>query len=165
MKRIGLVLTSLLIGCMIFIGCKKDEPAPTSSNGGSTPSSQPLVSYSIDTLHGQYPTAHCFTIDITYYTGENDSVVVTDVTLPWKSETFKINKTPFRAIIKGVVHYDMEDIPDEAFSFSYRPRIFYKGTQQWTSGKNHDYASKEAFIEYITAHPTGLDFSGTHHIE
>ena len=166
MKRISLILTSLLIGSMILVGCKKEDSTDTTTNngGGGEPTSKTMVSYKIDTVSAQYPIANVFKYTITYFVGENDSVVVNDVTLPWVSPEFEVTEKPFWAIVKGEASFNEEDIPDRAFSFSYRPAIIENGQTPWSALKDHNFESKQKFLDRIAEHPTMMDFKGMHHI-
>ena len=156
----------MLIGSMIMIGCsKKDSASNDDNNGGGQEPTATKVRYKIDLIDGQYPTANIFKYTIVYYVAENDSVVLNDVTLPWSSPEFEITEKPFRAKFRGIASYNEEDIPEESFSFSYRPFIFENAYPVWSSGKDHNFVSKEKFIEYITAHPTALNIVGSHYIE
>lgn len=165
MKKITLILTSLLIGSMIMIGCSKKDSTSNDNNGGGYEPTATKVQYKIDLINGQYPTANIFKYTIVYFVAENDSVVLHDVTLPWISPEFEVTEKPFRAKFSGYASYNEEDIPERSFSFSYRPYIYKNGSMVWSSGKDHNFVSKENFIEYITAHPTALNFFGSHHIE
>ena len=166
MKKIALIITSLLIGSMIITGCSKKDSAANDNNsggGGDTPS-KTMVFYKIDIENGQYPTANVFKYTIIYYVAENDSVIVNDVTLPWVSPEFEVTEKPFWTKFKGIAYYNVEDIPDGPFSFSYRPKIFENGQVVWSSAKDHNFESKEFFLERIAAHPTLMNFMGQHHI-
>ena len=168
MKKIALILTSLLIGSMIIIGCSKKDSAANDNNnsggGGDEPTTKTMVRYKIDTISAQYPIANVFKYKITYFVGENDSVIVNNVTLPWVSPEFEVPEKPFWAIVKGEASFNEEDIPDRAFSFSYRPTVFENGHSVWTTGKDHNFDSKQKFLDRIAEHPDLLDFRGQHHI-
>ena len=167
MKKLILILTSLLIGSMIMIGCSKKDSAANDNNGGGggdEPTTKTMVRYKVDIIDAQYPTANVFKYTITYFVGENDSVVVNDVTLPWISPEFEVTEKPFWAIVRGEATFNEEDIPDRAFSFSYRPAILENGQSVWSSSKDHNFESREFFLERIAAHPTLLNFRGQHHI-
>ena len=167
MKKFALIITALLIGCMLMTECKKKE-SPANDNGGgggSDPEPTPttMVKYIIDTIGEHYPTADCFKYTITYFVGENDSVVLNNVSLPWASEAFEVTQKPFMATLKGVVSFNDEDIPDGAFSFSYRPAIVINGYSS-SSGKHHNFESREAFFNYYNAHPTSLNIKIQHNV-
>ena len=160
MKRITLIITAVLIGSMVFAGCKKKDTAANDDNNGGNvtpPVTEFRVSYAIDTTQGWYPYASCFKYNITYFTSETDSVTVTNVTLPWASEEFVVTK-PFNALIKGRITYNEEDLPDHAFTMGHCIYI----RPGFAVDRPSNFASKEQFIEKVTNHPTFLDFRASH---
>ena len=160
MKKITLILTSLLIGSMMMIGCSKKDSAANDDNGGGTvtpPVTEFRVSYTIDTTSGWYTYAHCFKYNFTYYTSATDSVTLTNVTLPWSSEEFVVTK-PFNALIKGRITYNEEELPDHPFTMGHCIYI----RPGYSLDRPNNFTSKEQFIEKVTTHPTVLDFRFSH---
>ena len=110
MKKLAFLMATLLIGSMMFTGCKKDND---SSNGGTDKSFN--VHYALgntSTTQGVVSTTfEGFKFDVTYTGADGNPVEVKGVTLPWKCDAFKV-KSPFKAKIEAKPVYNEADLPD-----------------------------------------------------
>ena len=104
-------MATLLIGSMVFTGCKKDSDTPSGQTGKTF-----KVSYGLgntNTVQGEVlTTLGCFKFDVTYTGADGNSVEVKGVTLPWTSDAFDV-KAPFKAKIEAKPVYNEADLPDE----------------------------------------------------
>ena len=119
MKKVMFLLATLLIGGMMFTGCKKDNPQPTPDTPSTPTETTKTFVYKVNntfqtmsdvtgalTTHTISP---CFHYTFSYKDADGKMVEVTDATLPWTKEISV--KTPFEAQLKGKVTYNESEIP------------------------------------------------------
>ena len=123
MKKVMFLLATLLIGGMMFTGCKKDNPQPTPDTPSTPTETTKTFVYKVNntfqtmsdvtgtlTTHTISP---CFHYTFSYKDADGKMVEVTDATLPWTKEISV--KTPFEAQLKGKVTYNESEIPTPVF--------------------------------------------------
>ena len=95
------LLATLLIGGMMFTGCKKDTtptPTPSTPDTPSTPTTRKVV-YTLDktviVALSSYQISPCFHYNFSYKDADGTMVEVNDPTLPWTKE-INVN-APFEA--------------------------------------------------------------------
>ena len=115
MKKVMLLLTTLLIGGMMLSSCKKDNPTPT-----PTPTPEPTptpttytVSYEVLNIAISDTMSDCFKIDVTYIDADGQSVTLTNQALPW-IKSFEV-EAPFHAEMSGAYTYKEEELPDTLY--------------------------------------------------
>ena len=126
MKKVTFLLATLLIGSIVFTGCKKDN------NASGDPTSKTFkVSYALEnttTVEGVVlTTADCFKFDVTYTGADGNPVEVKGVTLPWSIAAFDV-KAPFTAKVEAKPVYNEADLPDE-FVYGANAVIYKNGAQ------------------------------------
>ena len=161
MKKISLVFASLLIVSMIFAGCKKDSAAPDSGNGGNEPLVTHYLTYHVDNRDtiNNHVMPNCFKFNVTYFTSETDSVVVTNVSLPWTSPKIELPHAAFTAKFRGVLVYNEDELPDTSFYAGYAYGIFKDVIPVDGKQKYLPFSSKDKFLEYVASHPDGIILS------
>ena len=152
------LLAALLIGGMMFTGCKKDDPQPT-PDPTPTPTTA-KVTYKVDNKMTTLPfvTSDCFKYTITYVGADGNNVTVNDVTLPWTSPEITVT-LPFNAKMEGKYTYKEEELPDQV-GFGQITRIF-SGETLIAVGPDDIIASlpKDGFLNYISQNPDAVNFS------
>jgi hypothetical protein len=158
------LLATLLIGGMMFTGCKKDTtptptPTPSTPDTPSTPTTRKVV-YTLDkTVYIamiSYQISPCFHYNFSYKDADGTMVEVNDPTLPWTKE-ITVN-VPFEAKIEGKVTYNEAELPDTVY-FGRAALINNDGLNTGFTG------SKEVFLQYIAARPDRLEFSNSKTIQ
>ena len=126
MKKVTFLLATLLIGSIVFTGCKKDNNA-----SGDSTSKTFKVSYALEntaTVEGVVITTdECFKFDVTYNGADGNPVEVKGVTLPWSIAAFDV-KAPFTAKVEAKPVYNEADLPDE-FVYGANAVIYKNGAQ------------------------------------
>ena len=126
MKKVTFLLATLLIGSIVFTGCKKDNNA-----SGDSTSKTFKVSYALEntaTVEGVVITTdECFKFDVTYNGADGNPVEVKGVTLPWSIAAFDV-KAPFTAKVEAKPVYNEADLPDE-FVYGANAVIYKNGVQ------------------------------------
>ena len=126
MKKVTFLLATLLIGSIVFTGCKKDNNA-----SGDSTSKTFKVSYALEntaTVEGVVITTdECFKFDVTYNGADGNPVEVKGVTLPWSIAAFDV-KAPFTAKVEAKPVYNEADLPDE-FVYGANDVIYKNGAQ------------------------------------
>ena len=159
MKKVMFLLATLLIGGMMFTGCKKD-PQPTPD-----PDPQPTttkVVYKLSNSSMSQTGSDCFKYTFSYQGADGQMVTVNDVTLPWTSPEITVT-LPFTAKIEGNATYNEADLPDPVVYGC----IFYiskNGIDFQHQGSLYS-ASKEGFIHIMAENPDELKFSYSKTIE
>lgn len=158
MKKLSFLLAILLIGGMMFTGCKKDDPQPT-PDPTPTPTTA-KVTYKVENKMNTLPfvTSDCFKYTITYVGADGNDVTVNDVTLPWTSPEITVT-LPFNAKMEGKYTYKEEELPDQV-GFGQITRIF-SGATLIAVGPDDVIASlpKAGFLNYISQNPDAVNFS------
>ena len=145
------LLATLLIGGMMFTGCKK-KPAST------TYKVVYMVANTYANSNGEEMTmSPCFKLDVTYIGADGQSVTETNCTLPWEKAievTF-----PFHAKMEGTFSYNEADLPDPVF---YGRRIgiggYNDGSLYINLSGSINPRPKEQFLEAVTHDPDKLYF-------
>jgi len=126
MKKVTFLLATLLIGSIVFTGCKKDNNTPSDSTSKTF-----KVSYALEntaTVEGVVITTdECFKFDVTYNGADGNPVEVKGVTLPWSIAAFDV-KAPFTAKVEAKPVYNEADLPDE-FVYGANAVIYKNGAQ------------------------------------
>jgi hypothetical protein len=126
MKKVTFLLATLLIGSIVFTGCKKDNSTPSDSTSKTF-----KVSYALEntaTVEGVVITTdECFKFDVTYIGADGNPVEVKGVTLPWSIAAFDV-KAPFTAKVEAKPVYNEADLPDE-FVYGANAVIYKDGAE------------------------------------
>ena len=156
------LLATLLIGGMMFTGCKKDNPQPT-PDPTPTPTTA-KVTYMVGNTYGSFTTSDCFKYTITYVGADGNKVTVNDVTLPWTSPELTV-KLPFDAKMEGKYTYKEEELPDQV-GFGQITSIV-SGNKPIANGEGDIIASlaKAGFLQYISQNPDVVNFSLSGRVE
>ena len=156
------LLATLLIGGMMFTGCKKDNPQPT-PDPTPTPTTA-KVTYMVGNTYGSFTTSDCFKYTITYVGADGNNVTVNDVTLPWTSPELTV-KLPFDAKMEGKYTYKEEELPDQV-GFGQITSIV-SGNKPIANGEGDIIASlaKAGFLQYISQNPDVVNFSLSGRVE
>lgn len=162
MKKVTFLLATLLIGGMMFTGCKKDNPQPT-PDPTPTPTTA-KVTYMVGNTYGSFTTSDCFKYTITYVGADGNKVTVNDVTLPWTSPELTV-KLPFDAKMEGKYTYKEEELPDQV-AFGQITSIV-SGNKPIANGEGDNIASttKAGFLQYISQNPDAVSFSLSGRVE
>jgi hypothetical protein len=162
MKKVTFLLATLLIGGMMFTGCKKDNPQPT-PDPTPTPTTA-KVTYMVGNTYGSFTTSDCFKYTITYVGADGNKVTVNDVTLPWTSPELTV-KLPFDAKMEGKYTYKEEELPDQV-GFGQITSIV-SGNKPIANGEGDIIASlaKAGFLQYISQNPDVVNFSLSGRVE
>ena len=152
MKKVVFLLATLLIGSMVFTGCKKDNNTP-----GVTTNKTFKVSYALEnkaTVEGVVITTdECFKFDVTYTGADGNPVEVKGVTLPWSIAAFDV-KAPFKAKIEARPVYDEADLPD---TFTYGGfAVIYKDNVGVGRGGDIYNRTKVKFLQTAQENPEHL---------
>jgi hypothetical protein len=163
MKKVTFLLATLLIGGMMFTGCKKDDPQPT-----PTPTPTPTtakVTYKIDNKMSSLPfvTSDCFKYTITYVGADGNQVTVNDITLPWASPELTVT-LPFDAKMEGKYTYKEEELPDQV-CFGQITSIV-SGEKPIANGSDNIASlTKAGFLHYVSENPDAVNFSLSGRVE
>ena len=175
MKKVMFLLATLLIGGMMFTGCKKDNPQPTPDTPSTPTETTKTFVYKVNntfqtmsdvtgalTTHTISP---CFHYTFSYKDADGKmvevtdaTVEVTDATLPWTKEISV--KTPFEAQLKGKVTYNESEIPTPVF-FGTLASIEQSTENHTKPATGKYFEDKEDFLEYIATNPQMLEFNYT----
>ena len=158
MKKLSFLLATLLIGGMMFTGCKKDDPQPTPDPVSKTAK----VVYKIGNTSLNQTVSNCFKYTVSYLGANGQMVTVNDVTLPWSSPEITVT-LPFTAKIEGNATYNEADLPDQVV-YGCIYYISANGIEFQHVGSLYS-ASKEGFIHIMAENPDVLKFSYSKTIE
>ena len=161
MKKVTFLFATLLIGGMMFTGCKKDNPQPT-PDPTPTPTTA-KVTYMVGNTYGSFTTSDCFKYTITYVGADGNKVTVNDVTLPWSSPELTV-KLPFDAKMEGKYTYKEEELPDQV-GFGQITSIV-SGNKPIANGEDIIASlAKAGFLQYISQNPDAVNFSLSGRVE
>ena len=152
MKKLSFLLVTLLIGGMMFTGCKKEDPKPTPDPVSKTAK----VVYKIGNTSLNQTVSNCFKYTVSYLGANGQMVTVNDVTLPWSSPEITVT-LPFTAKIEGNATYNEADLPDPVV-YGCIYCISENGIDFQHQGSLYS-ASKEGFIHIMAENPDELKFS------
>lgn len=158
MKKVSFLLATLLIGGMMFTGCKKTDPTPTPTPDPTPAPANTTVVYKVDNTNGNLVMSDCFKLNVTYATANGESVTETGVTLPW-SKSIEVT-TPFKAKMQGEYVYNESDLPDRVVSGKrYGIGSHSNGSLNIEMVGSISSGSKESFLELMANNPDRLKFS------
>lgn len=152
MKKVTFLLATLIIGGMMFTGCKKADPTPEPE---PTPAKHTVV-YKIDdhAIFDDLTISPCFKVNVTYTDANGQSVTESNATLPW---TKSVEVTlPFHAKMVGTFTFNEADLPDQVI-FGKCHGIGIDGSLDLSG--NMSSAKKNKFLEYLEGHPDYLSFT------
>lgn len=158
MKKVTFLLAALLIGGMMFSGCKKNDPTPTPTPDPTPTPTTLTVVYQVDNTQNSFVISDCFKLNVTYTNANGESITETGVTLPW-SKSIEVT-TPFKAKMQGEYVYNENELPDQVVSGKRFGIGSYTGStlnieMMGTVGS----AKKESFLNLMASHPDRLQFS------
>ena len=155
MKKVTFLFAALLIGGLLFTGCKKDpQPTPTPD----TPTTTTKVVYKVDNTIPNFTTSDCFKYTLTYVGADGNTVTVNDVSLPWTSPEITVKTLPFNAKIEGEAKFKEEELPDQVF-FGEVPTIYVDGSPIANGTEGIRTHSKAIFLDLLSKNPDMLKFS------
>lgn len=158
MKKVIFLLATLLIGGMMFTGCKKDNPTPTPTPEPTPTPTTTTVVYKVDNTNGNLVLSDCFKLNVTYTNANGESVTETGVTLPW-SKSVEVT-TPFHAKMQGEYVYNENELPDQVVSGKrYGIGAYTSGSLNIEMVGSFSSGSKESFLNLMTHNPDRLKFS------
>ena len=153
MKKVTFLLATLLIGGMMLMGCKKDNPQTP-----DTPSSKTAkVTYNISNTMMGAITSDCFKYTLTYMGADGNTVTVNDVSLPWTSPELTVT-LPFNAKLEGKATYKEEELPDQVY-YGEVPTINVNGSPFEMGDEGIKFSAKNVFLMLIAENPDMLNFS------
>ena len=152
MKKLSFLLAALLIGGMMFTGCKKEDPKPTPDPVSKTAK----VVYELGNVADTLTASNCFKYNVSYLGADGQMVAVNDVTLPWTSPELTV-ALPFTAKIEGQASYNEADLPENVVYG--RVYSFYVNGSKFHNFEYIAPYSKEDFIQYVSDDPNVLKFS------
>jgi len=153
MKKLVFLMATLLIGSMVFTGCKKDnQDTPTEPTENSF-----KVSYKLgnqrEVMGINYVTSNCFKFDVTYTGADGKAVELKGVSLPWASEPFEA-KASFKASLEAKAVYTEAELPD-SLVYGALGAILRDTSVVAKSGEIGDY-NKANFLQMIADEPEQL---------
>lgn len=169
MKKLSLLLATLLIGGMMLSGCQKDTPNNGGNQGGDTPATEKVYSVKYELLETAVVENVTVNVipgckfDVSYVDADGKTVEVKQVTAPW-SVTVENVKQPFTAEMKGKVSFDESQIPDTDVTFVKLPKISFIGTgapSPTDSFKVYKFGTKQQFLNRVQEKPSLLEYSVT----
>ena len=158
MKKLSFLLAALLIGGMMFTGCKKEDPKPTPGPESKTAK----VVYELGNVADTLTASNCFKYNVSYLGADGQMVAVNDVTLPWTSPEITVT-LPFTAKIEGQASYNEADLP-ESLVFGSAFAILVNGSE-WYKLNSFNPLPKEGFIQMVAENPDYVKFSYSRTIE
>lgn len=158
MKKVSFFLATLLIGGMMFTGCKKTEPTPAPTPDPTPTPTTVTVVYKVEKTQGSLVISDCFKLNVTYTDANGQSVTESNVTLPW-TKSVEVT-SPFKAKMEGEYVYNEAELPDQVVSGKRYGIGSYTGSSlniemMGTLGS----AKKESFLNLMASHPDRLQFS------
>lgn len=147
-------MATIMLGSMVFTGCKKDKDPETPSEPTETSFK---VSYKLDNqkevMGVNLVTSDCFKFDVTYTGADGKPVELKGVSLPWASDPFEV-KGSFKASLEAKAVYNEAELPDDLV-FGALGAIL-KGTDEVAkSGEIGDY-TKAKFMQMAAEEPDQL---------
>ena len=151
MKKVTFLLAAMIIGGMMFIGCKKNTPKPD-------PTSQTFTMvYMVADTFNDLTLSPCFKLDVTYTDADGQSVTETNCTLPWEKAV--VITHPFHAKMEGTFTYNEAELPDTVVYGRHLGIGIYKNDTFYISMKGGMIQdSREHFLNLIAVQPERLNF-------
>ena len=165
MKKLTFLLATLLIGGMMFTGCKKDNPQPTPDTPSTPTQATKTVTYKLDNTYYEPVTSYtatvspCFHYAFSYKDANGTMVEVNDPTLPWTNEISVT--TPFEAKLEGKVTYNENELPEEGKVYFGALGTINVNHNTTTTPNLKEFHNKQQFLEFLSNHPDMLNFSFT----
>jgi hypothetical protein len=165
MKKVTFLLAALLIGGMMFTGCKKDNPS-------DTPETEKVYTVKYELLETAEVENSMVTVlpgckfNVSYVGADGQLVELQDVTAPW-SVTIDNFKATLTAKMEGTVSYDESQIPETDITFVKLPKItVVVGSENHLQDnfKVYKFNTKEKFLSAVQEHPNLLQFSVTNEL-
>lgn len=154
MKKLFFLMATLLIGSMVFTGCKKDKETP-SDPGEQTETFK--VSYKIgnqkEVMGVNLVTSDCFKFDVTYTGADGKPVELKGVSLPWASDPFEV-KGSFKASLEAKAVYNEAELPGDLV-YGALGAILNGTDEVAKSGEIGDY-TKADFLQMAAEEPDQL---------
>ena len=160
MKKVTFFLAALLIGGMMFTGCKKDDPQPTPTPDPVSKTAK--VVYKLGNSTMVQTVSDCFKYTFSYLGADGQMVTVSDVALPWTSPELTVT-LPFTAKIEGQATFNEADLPDPVV-FGQLYYLYVNGDEFQVEGGLMT-TERDAFMPYIADNPDMLKFSYSKTIE
>ena len=154
MKKVTFFLAALLIGGMMFTGCKKDDPQPTPTPEPESKTAK--VVYKLGNSTMVQTVSDCFKYTFSYLGADGQMVTVNDVTLPWTSPELTVT-LPFTAKIEGQATFNEADLPDPVI-FGQLYYLYANGDECQFGGELMA-VERNAFMPYLAENPDILKFS------
>ena len=154
MKKVTFFLAALLIGGMMFTGCKKDDPQPTPTPEPESKTAK--VVYKLGNSTMVQTVSDCFKYTFSYLGADGQMVTVSDVALPWTSPELTVN-LPFTAKIEGQATFNEADLPDPVI-FGQLYYLYANGDECQFGGELMA-VERNAFMPYLAENPDILKFS------
>lgn len=156
------LLATLLIGGMMFTGCKKDNPQPTPDTPAQTTKS---VVYTMDNVWKDELSSATLTVSpyfhytFKYKDANGTMVEVNDPTLPWTKE-ISVN-APFEAKLEGTVSYDENELPEQGEIIFGTLGSIKSGDDKTIPQNASKFHARQQFLDFISTHADRLNYSFT----
>ena len=158
MKKVMFLLATLIIGGMMFSGCKKDTPTPTPTPEPTPTPTTTTVVYKVEKEFENRVMSDCFKLNVTYTNAKGESITETGVVLPWE-KSFEVT-SPFTAKMEGELVYNENELPGEViYGKRYGIGYYNKSTLVIDMVGAFSKDDKEDFLEVLQNNPNRLKFS------
>ena len=152
MKKVMFLLATLLIGGMMFMGCKKDDPTPE-----PTPTTFTMVYLVADTC-ADLTLSSCFKLNVTYLNDKGQEVTENGISLPWV-KSFEVT-SPFHAKMSCEYVYNEAELPETViFGKNYGIGVYEEEKLVISMNGGFGSTDKERFLEDMAQHPDKLRFN------
>ncbi|MDO5316211.1 MAG: hypothetical protein Q4F82_08905 [bacterium] len=162
MKKVTFFLATLLIGGMMFTGCKKENPQPTPDTPAQTTKT---VVYTMDNVYKDELSSATLTVSpyfhytFKYKDADGTMVEVNDPTLPWTKEISVT--TPFEAKLEGTVTYNENELPEEGDIIFGTLGSIKSGDDKTIPQNASKFHARQQFLDFISTHADRLNYSFT----
>ena len=162
MKKVTFFLAALLIGGMMFTGCKKENPQPTPDTPAQTTKT---VVYTMDNVMKDSNSSATLTVSpyfhytFKYKDANGTMVEVNDPTLPWTKEISVT--TPFEAKLEGTVTYNENELPEEGDIIFGTLGSIKSGDDKTIPQNASKFHARQQFLDFISTHADRLNYSFT----
>ena len=162
MKKVMFLLATLLVGGMMFTGCKKENPQPTPDTPAQTTKT---VVYAMDNVYKDGLSSATLTVSpyfhytFKYKDADGTMVEVNDPTLPWTKEISVT--TPFEAKLEGTVTYNENELPEEGDIIFGTLGSIKSGDDKTIPQNASKFHARQQFLDFISTHADRLNYSFT----